>query len=111
MALRKERPGKEWVDEAIRHLTLLCQQAVECADEGDVLPTAKEIASAQKLLQRLGDAPAPKLGLTVNGEIALTWDNASDTFKAYVKQDGTFRFYQNKVAVDQWVRLKLTSRE
>lgn len=101
MALRKEEQAQDWLDDGIRHLKLLCQQAIKCADEGDIFPTDKEITSAVKLMSAFRDTHVPTMALTVNGEVTFTWEGTGDSFQAYVKQDGTIRFYRNKGAIDQ----------
>jgi hypothetical protein len=99
MALRKEQPGKEWLDEGIRHLQVLCKQAVEYADEGDVFPSDLSVARAIELMRTFRDAHAPRMALTVNGEITMTWENAGDSFEACVKTDGSVLFYRKKEVV------------
>ncbi len=99
MALRKEQPGKEWLDEGIRRLQVLCKQAIEYADEGDVFPSDLSVAKATELMRVFQDAHAPKMGLTVNGDITLTWENTGDSFEACVKTDGTVLFYRNSEVV------------
>jgi hypothetical protein len=100
VATQKPQPKKDWLDEGVRHLEALCKEAREYADDGDALPTQKGFASAVQALQTFRNAHAPKIGLTVNSEIALTWENAGDKFKAYVKPDGSVQFFHNKVLVD-----------
>ena len=101
MATQKTQPKKEWLDEAVRQLKALCQEAAEYADEGDVLPTQKGFVAAVQVLETFRHAHAPKMGLTVNGEIALSWKNTGDKFKAYVRPDGSVQFYRNKTAIDE----------
>jgi hypothetical protein len=101
MLAQKPQPRKEWLDEGIRHLETLCKEAREYADEGDVLPTQQGFVSAVQVLQTFRHAHAPKMGLTVNGEISLRWDNTGDKFRAYVKPDGSVQFFRNKVLVDE----------
>jgi NADH:ubiquinone oxidoreductase subunit D len=98
---RKQQPRKEWLDEGIRHLEALCKEAAEYADEGDILPTKKGIGSAVRVLQTFRHAHAPKIGVTVNGEIALRWENTSGKFHVYVNPDGSVQFYRNKVLLDE----------
>jgi len=101
MPAQKPQPRKEWLDEGIRHLETLCKEAKEYSDEGDILPTKQGLVSAVQVLQTFRHARAPKMGLTVNGEIALTWDNTGDKFRAYVKPDGSVQFFRNKIMIDE----------
>ncbi len=101
MATKKAQPRKDWHDEAVRHLDALCSEASENADEGDVLPTAKGLVAAKQVLKTFCHAHAPKIGLTVNGEFALTWENTGDKFKAYARPDGSVQFFRNKTLIDE----------
>lgn len=101
MATQKSQPKKDWLDEAIRHLDALCKEAAEHADEGDVLPTPKALVAATQVLKTFRHAHAPKIGLTVNGEFALTWENSGDKFKAYVRPDGSVQFFRNNAVIDE----------
>ena len=101
MATGKAQSKKDWLDEGIRHLETLCKEAREYADEGDVLPTHKGFVAAVQVLQTFRHVHAPKMGLTVNGEITLSWENARNKFRAYVKPDGSVQFFRNKVLIDE----------
>ena len=101
MATQKAQPKKDWLDEAVRHLDVLCQEASEYADEVDVLPTPKGLVAAKQVLKKFRHAHAPKIGLTVNGEFALTWENIGEKFKAYAKPDGSVQFFRDKTPVDE----------
>lgn len=101
MATQKSQPKKDWLDEAIRHLESLCAEASEYADEGDVLPTRKGLVAAVQVLKTFRHAHAPKIGLTVNGEFALSWENTGDKFKAYARPDGSVQFFRNKSLIDE----------
>jgi hypothetical protein len=101
MATQKPQPKKAWLDEGIRHLETLCKEASQYAGEGDVLPTQKGFISAVQVLQTFHRARAPKMGLTVNGEIELTWEDIGDKSRVYVRPDGSVQFFRNKVQVDE----------
>jgi len=90
----------DWLDDAIRHLESLCQEAAEFADEGDIMPTRKSFMAASQILKTFCKATPPKIGLTGNGELTLVWENTGDVFRAYAKPDGSTQFFQNKQAVD-----------
>lgn len=101
MTSQKSQAKKDWLDDGIRHLKALCQEASESADKSDVLPSSKGLVAAVQLLQTFRHANAPKMGLTANGEIILTWENTGDKFKAYVRPDGSVQFLRNKTPIDE----------
>ncbi len=90
-----------WLEEGKRHLANLYAQAIECADEGDNIPSSLGIAAAQQMLETFQQAHAPSIGFTVNGEVSLLWINTGDEFRAYVKQDGSAQYLRNKTTVDE----------
>jgi hypothetical protein len=99
MVVRKQQHGHEWLDEGIRHLQVLCTQAKEYADVGDILPSDLSVARATEILRMFHNTPAPRMTVTVNGDIALTWENTSDSFEACIKTDGSVLFYRNTLVV------------
>jgi hypothetical protein len=99
MALRKEQPGKDWLDEGIRDLQMLCKQAAHYAGEGDLFPPDLSAARATEPMRTFQDAHAPRVALTVNAEITLTWEKTGESFKVCVKRDGSVLFYRNTEVV------------
>lgn len=96
----KRQQKKEWLDEGIRHLYQLQKESGKYAEKGDIRPTDKEIKSAIAILREFSGANAPRIALSVNGEIVFTWENTGDSFKARIDQCGDPRFYHNKTLVD-----------
>lgn len=90
-----------WKEAGIRHVIALCKEAHERADEDDLLPTTAGRKAVIELINGLGQTPAPRMAITVNGEIVLSWDNSGDIFKLSVNQAGQPAFWRNKTAVDQ----------
>ena len=92
---------KEWVDEGIRHLAVLCKQAEELADDGDMMPSVKSKAAAVELMKEFCQAPAPHIAVTTNGDIVLSWENSGESFKIFVNHKGTCQLYKNKTKIDK----------
>jgi len=101
MPVEKKKTEDKWLEKAIDQLNRLCHEAAEYADEGDVLPSQIALAACIQILQTFQHAHRPKMGLTVNGEISLFWENTGDEFRAYVKPDGSVQYFRNKTAVDE----------
>jgi hypothetical protein len=101
MAANKNQPNEKWLEKAIEHLNLMCREAAECADEGDILPTKQTVTAAVQILQTFQHAHRPKMGLTINGEVSLAWKNTGEEFRAYIKPDGSVQYFRNSVAVDE----------
>lgn len=95
------KPTNNWKEAGIRHVVALCKEAHERADEDDVLPTDTAKNAVIELINGLSETPAPRMAITVNGEIVLSWDNSGDTFKLSVNEAGKPAFWRNKTAVDQ----------
>jgi len=107
MASKEQK--KPWLDEAVRHLATLCDQAEEYADDGDTLPTDVAQQRAVEVLRAYHQASAPAVAISVNGDIVLTWKSHGDTFKAFVSPNGDVCYYRNKALVDQEAFAKLTA--
>ena len=107
MASKEQK--KPWLDEAVRHLATLCNQAKEYADEGDTLPTDVGRKRAVEVLRAYRDASAPAVAISVNGDIVFSWVSHGDTFKAFVSPGGDVCYYRNKSIVDQEAFAKLTA--
>lgn len=91
-----------WLDDAIRHLDMLFAQVADYADEGDVVPTLESLDAAKQILLKCCHAHAPRIGLTINGEFALTWEpSADETLRAYTRRDGSVQFFRNKTLIDE----------
>lgn len=101
MAVQKKKMDESWLEEAICQLNKLCHEAAEYADDDDVLPTRVAHAATMQILKSFQHAHRPRMGLTVNGEIALSWENAGEEFHAYVKSDGSVQYYRSKTSVDE----------
>lgn len=95
----KRQHSEQWLDGAIHHVELLCKQAAECPDEYTA-PADVTLNSAIVLMKQLRLARNPSIALTQDGEIVLTWEYATDRFKAIVGSTGNVAFYQNKKAVE-----------
>lgn len=101
MADCKKQPNEKWLEKAVAHLKKLCNDAAEFADEDDVLPSLQALEASVQILQTFQHAHKPTMGLTVNGEISLRWENTGDKFRAYVKQDGSVIYFRNAAVVDE----------
>lgn len=103
MPVAKKQISEKWLEKAIDQLNRLCSEAKEFADEGDVLPTDLSRMSTIQILETFqkADAHRPKMGLTVNAEISLDWENTGEHFHAYVKRDGSVQYFRNKTAVSE----------
>lgn len=99
MASKEQK--KPWLDDAIRHLAVLCKQAEEYADEGDTRPTECAHRQAVEVLRKYHDASAPAVAISVNGDIVFSWLSHGDTFKAFVRPGGEVCLFRNKALVDQ----------
>jgi len=100
MSTQKSQPKREWLDDGIKHLQSLFQEASDFADEGDAIPSEQALAAAVQVLQTFRHADAPKMGLTANGEFALTWESTSNKLRAYVKHDGSVQYFCDKTLVN-----------
>lgn len=92
---------KPWIDDVIRHLAVLCAQAEEYADDGDVLPTAVAQKRAEEVLRAYHQASAPLVAISVNGDIVFSWMSHGDSFKAFVCPTGEVKYIRNKAVVNQ----------
>jgi hypothetical protein len=101
MAIDKKKSEGKWLEKAIEQLNRLCREAAEYADEDDVVPSNLAHAASVQILHSFQRANRPKMGLTVNGEISLAWENTGDEFRAYVKPDGSVQYFRNKAAIDE----------
>jgi hypothetical protein len=107
MASKEQK--KPWLDDVVRHVTTLCAQAKEYADDGDTLPTDLGHRQAIELLRTYSHASAPTVAISVNGDIVFSWLSHRDTFKAFVSPTGDVSYYRNKALVDQEAFAKLTA--
>jgi len=96
-----------WLEDLAVRIEQLCSEAIDCAVDGEILPTDQEKASAINFLKQVSRPQVPKLGLTVNGEITLAWVTGVDNLKAYVQPDGSVIFYQTKLLVNRLQFLEL----
>lgn len=103
MPVSKKQNSERWLEKAIDQLNGLLAEALEFADEGDVLPSELSRTSTVQILETFQKAQAhrPKMGLTVNAEISLDWAHFGDHFHAYVKCDGSVQYFRNKNAVTE----------
>lgn len=97
----RNKAHKEWLDDGIRHLDVLCKEAQELADEGDIVPSAKSKTAAIELMKEFCHAPAPHIAVTTNGDIVLTWENNGESFKVFVSSLGTYQLFKNKTKIDK----------
>jgi hypothetical protein len=51
-------------------------------------------------MKQLKMAHRPRIALTQDGEIVLTWEHAGDLFKAIVRSNGNVALYQNKKTIE-----------
>jgi hypothetical protein len=101
MPVNETNREEKWLEKALEQLKRLCHEAVDYADEDDVLPSSVAQSAAAQILDSFQHAHRPRMGLTVNGEISLAWENTGDEFIAYVKPDGSVQYFRNKAAVDE----------
>jgi hypothetical protein len=101
MAIDRQYIEQGWLDGAIRHLNLLCQETKGYEDEGDIVPTDIGISSAKELMSQVAKSSQPRIVITVNGEILLSWHKDNNNLKAIVATDGTVKFYKNHVPLDR----------
>lgn len=101
MPFENKQPEEKWLEKAICQLNQLCCEAVKFADDCDETPSKIAYIASVELLKTFKDTQRPKMGLTVNGEILLAWENTGDEFRAYIKSDGSVQFFRNKDSVDK----------
>ena len=101
MPIDKKKSEDKWLEKAIDQLNRLCHEAAEYSDEDDVIPSQLAHTATVQILHSFQHAHRPKMGVTVNGEISLAWENTGDEFRAYVKPDGSVQYFRNKTAVDE----------
>jgi hypothetical protein len=80
-----------WLDGIRRHINLLREQAAGCPDEY-VVPADVVLKSAMEILRQLSNGP--RIGLTQDGEIFLTWD----CLKIMIDSEGKMKTYEGNYA-------------
>jgi len=101
MPTNNKQAPQPWIKKATDQLKKLCRDASAVADEGDVLPSKQAMNTAVKTLQTFQRSPRPKIILTINGEIGLSWNHARDEFHAYIQPNGSVQFFHNRKHVDK----------
>ena len=101
MPTNNKQAPQPWLKNATDQLKKLCRDASAVADEGDVLPSKQALNGAVKILQTFQRATRPKIALTLNGEIALSWNHPRDEFRAYIQPSGSVQFFHNKKHIDK----------
>lgn len=101
MSVNKKKTEENWLEKAKEQLNQLCQEAAAYADDDDIIPSPLGLTAAFQILETFRHAHRPNMGLTVNGEISLAWENTGDEFRAYIKPDGSVQYFRNKTTVDE----------
>ncbi|RTL37290.1 MAG: hypothetical protein EKK48_24640 [Candidatus Melainabacteria bacterium] len=99
MVNNKEQKKTPWVDDAIKHLAKLVKEAIELADEDDVLPTTEALAKGTEILKTHSQASAPKISVTIDGDLMITWENHGDAFKVLIRPNSQVLYFRNNKAV------------
>jgi len=99
MANNKEQKKTLWVEEAIKHLATLLNEAAELAEQDDALPTTEAVAKGTEVLKTYSHASTPKIGVTTDGDFVFTWENHGDAFKVFIRPNAQVLYFKNKKAV------------
>lgn len=101
MPTNNKQAPQPWLKKATDQLKKLCRDAAAVVDEGDVLPSKQAVNTAIEILQTFQRVSRPKIRLTVDGEIALSWNHTRDEFQAFIQPNGSVHFFHNRKHIDK----------